>query len=203
MKPSTALAAALQLLLALATASPLTASAQTTYKCTRTGSVFYSDRPCDTEVHGLAASGASAMPRLVPRESPTHWRFMTPACRQRAERIRDFREQVAGGPEGTGPYQRLAAEEELYGEECTDDESQALDRAEKLQSDHRATRRAELLQQRAEEARIELTLAQCNEMRRIRDNRQSRLDTMTVGERADFERFESAFVSRCQRVAPR
>jgi hypothetical protein len=40
-------------------------------------------------------------------------------------------------------------------------------------------------------------------MRAIREAKRQRLHSMTPGERSDFDRFQSAFSSRCEGVVPR
>lgn len=178
------LAGALQALLALP------AQAQTAYKCTRAGSTYYSDRPCEGE-----SKPVFDPIRPVRPESPAHWRHLSGPCRQLAERVQRVR-QAAGSDGSDSTQDHLQREQELYNEQCWDDEQRARQRLVDLARDERE--RTLALQQQSD-----TVLELCSEMRRIRELRRPRLPAMTAGERADFERFEANFNRRCNGVLPR
>ena len=67
----------------------------------------------------------------------------------------------------------------------------------------RSQQRSALIAKEAEKERAATDKVQCAEMRAIRDAKRQRQDSMTPGERSDFDRFQSAFSSRCEGVVPR
>jgi hypothetical protein len=188
------LAAALLVLL-FAGWSP--AWAQPAYKCVQGGTVRYSDRPCES-------AGSKAVGTVVPSTTarpdaqggaPSHWRYLSAACRQQAESLQRLQEQLASG-ETAELYQRLATLQEHYDARCQEEEYRARERAAQLL-------RAETEQRHAEQEAQRREAEQCIEMRRILDARRAQLATMSAGERADLKRFEANFAARCQRAAQR
>lgn len=127
----------------------------------------------------------------------SYFAYLSPPCQRQAETIRQLLRQhdtarsVVVTPELRSS---ISAETERYRVLCADDERQA--RAAATQSMH-----AEANRQRAEQQRLATQLALCEEMRRLRDSKQARWDSLTPGERADHERFVTNFTERCRGVA--
>lgn len=163
--------------------------AQTAYKCTRAGTLYYSDRPCEGE-----GKPVFDPIRPVRPESPAHWKHLGADCRQQAERVQRLRQVAAEG--GERSHELLQQEQDHYNELCYEDDQRARQRLVDLARDERER----LL---AVQQQVDSVLQVCTEMRRLRDLRRPRLPSMTAGERTDFERFEANFNRRCTGVLPR
>ncbi|NUZ07675.1 hypothetical protein [Piscinibacter koreensis] len=84
-----------------------------------------------------------------------------------------------------------------YSQQCADDEARARHRYTELQG----AKRVELMQQeraqKSEQDRQRLAQEQCDEMYRIVALKRKKVPEMNSGERADFERFQENWRSRC------
>jgi hypothetical protein len=195
-------------LLALTAAWPAVASAQAAYKCTRDGSTFYSDRPCATDAKSLVATQPSngslpPTPQRSRADPQAYKRYMSPTCRNLGDTVARLQQLAMNADEEAPARHRLEAEATRYNDNCYADERQARERVGLEARDSRDRQRAEQEAERAAQQQLTLSLAQCNEMRRIRDQRRAQLATLSPGERGDFERFEANFASRCTNLAPR
>lgn len=87
-----------------------------------------------------------------------------------------------------------------YRDNCADEESLAMQRAQNERSGQRKRQfeetRAERMEREREEQRAALHVQQCRESRRILDTKRARTD-LTPGEKTDLARFEENFRSRC------
>jgi Domain of unknown function (DUF4124) len=187
------------------------AAAQTAYKCTRDGSTYYSDRPCPgdgktvTTVQPTQPAQGSTPPRSRRggADQQELLRYLGPHCRGKATNILWLQQQATRADDDSRMHQRLEQELMDYNENCAADEQQALEKMSRKSNEVRERERAQQEAERAAQQQLTLSLAQCTEMRRIRDQRRSQLATLTAGERGDFERFEANFASRCANLAAR
>jgi hypothetical protein len=183
-------------------------NAQSTYKCGASGSIYYSDRPCPADTK--AAVVASTLPPPVPAQPAVDLRteyiaYLGPECRSLKGSINALQGARSTAVRSDWELRRrqMADLLERYRGQCLEQERRALSRVYELDQAQRAQQRAEFAQRQAEQNRQAAEKDQCLEMRRIRQAKRQRVDTMSAGERADFERFETAFAARCEGVAMR
>lgn len=176
---------------------PQTASAQTMYRCKApNGSAVLSDRPCPGEPLPTTTPIYRSQPLSSSRRYdddyrlPDHYAHMSAGCQQIHDAIR------------TGPSRGLKAET-LHGlrkewvQKCSEDEAIAYRR---LREERRQAYSQRLQDEKAEQTQLEAEerrRAQCGEMRLSLSQRRARMDAMTPGERADLERFEKNYTTRC------
>ncbi|HEY5325181.1 MAG TPA: hypothetical protein VIK58_20310 [Caldimonas sp.] len=183
----------------LAGAAPA-ASAQSTYLCTSNGRTWQSVQPC--------SDGTAAPPRtvIVPRSEPRlpplpgeakpadkateYLQFQNPRCAELSEGVR------TGASRGLS---RATQQEllETYRQQCAGEESRARTLLQDERNRQRDAREREERAARLELDRDKLNREQCAEMKRILQSKRQRLETMTPGERSDFERFEATWRGRC------
>lgn len=181
-------------------------AAQSTYKCSTSGSTYYSDRPCPADTKAAAVT----LPQPVPSQPAVDLRteyiaYLGPECRSLKESINALQGARSSGLRSDWELKRrqMADLLERYRGQCLEQERRALSRVHELDQAQRAQQRAAFVQKQAEQERQAAEKDQCLEMRRIRQGKRQRLDSMSAGEKADFERFEAAFVARCEGVAAR
>jgi hypothetical protein len=187
------------LLLALALAAAGQAPAQRTlYRCVVDGKTSLSDRPCsDGRSASFAAIGPARETRATATTMPSvskatpYLDYLSPICADLNEGMR------TGAARGLGP-RALSELHNSYRERCSEDDQAARKRFADDQAKKRDVRNDELLAEKRERDQVKLTREQCDEMYRIAHGRRKKLDAMSAGERADFERFEENRKSRCQ-----
>ena len=175
------------------------AAQRTLYRCTVDGRTSLSDRPCSggPPQTGLAAIGPAREARASYTSTPTvskaadYLEYLSPLCAELNEGMRN------GPARGLGP-RALAELHGSYRDRCSDDDQAARKRFAEEQTKKRDARHGELLAEKRERDRIAATREQCDEMYRIVHGRRKKVETMSVGERADFERFEANWKARCQ-----
>ena len=174
------------------------ASAQRTlYRCNANGQTVMSDRPCTGEAAaGLTGIGPErerrstlALPTAVGKAAD-YLEYLSPLCAELNEGMRN------GPARGLGPRALLELHQS-YRERCGEEDQAARKRFAEAQQKRREARNDELVAEKRERDQARLTREQCDEMYRIVHGRRKKLDTMTTGERADFERFEANWKSRC------
>ena len=87
---------------------------------------------------------------------------------------------------------------EAYGQQCADEAARARALLSEERARQRDAREREERSARLELDRDKLNREQCAEMKRILQTKRQRLETMTPGERGDFDRFEATWRGRCQ-----
>ena len=137
-------------------------------------------------------------PRLSPlpgeirpiEKPPEHLQFQSPRCAELSEAVR------TGASRGLG---RQAQQElqDTYRQQCVDEESRARNLLRDERNRQRDAREREERSTRLELDREKLNRDQCAEMKRILQSKRQRLESMTAGERGDFERFEATWRTRC------
>jgi hypothetical protein len=190
----TLIAAGLGLLL-LACAGP--GWAQKAYKCRKGDTVYYADKPCPEDAGAAGTVDAPAPPARV-----VDYRvYMRSECRSLDDAIRYYQDNYTTTRAATSVRRReLSRLRDAYQAECSEEEQLARQLAKVNQppSASRDQRREELKAQRDERLRLEKSLAQCKDMRQVRESKRARLESMTAPERAEFEHFEANFAERCQ-----
>ena len=177
------------------------APGQAMYRCTSAGGGAYlSDRPCDTTPRAtLRAFGpvpeqpSYGQSYYGPQmnKAPEILPYLSPECAQLNDAVR------------TGPARGLkgASMTELvedYRRRCGEDEQLAHQKLQQAKRDDREQRQQALASQKAEQARAQLSVDQCNEMLRNLAARRQRAAAMTPGERGDLELFEANYKARCK-----
>lgn len=185
------------------------AQAQTqTYRCTSVSGSYYSNRPCPiqggTKLGVIGPAPEAAAPSTTGRHpglsrpigrAPEHQTHMSAECASLSDGMR------TAPSRGLHPS-TIAELRDDYQRRCAADESQARRRWAQDQQRERTGREQKQAQAQAQTEREvvlqQRTFAQCGEMRRIIQNKNERLATMTAGEVADLRRFEANFAERCQ-----
>jgi hypothetical protein len=176
------------------------ASAQqrTMYRCTVDGKTAWSDRPCAAGAPALGSigperesrsAGMTSMP-MVPKAA-NYIEYLSPLCAELNEGMRN------GPARGLGA-RALYELHSSYRERCSDDDQAARKRFAEEQAKRREAANNEQMAEKRERDMIKVSREQCDEMYRIVHTRRKKLDTMTPGERADFDRFEANWKSRCR-----
>ena len=187
---------------------PVMVFAQSTFKCQSASGVYYSDRPCAPDAKTAAAT--STLPKPVPTHLALDTRtaflgYLSSECRQLNDTLRAL--QAAARPSVRSEWelhrQRVSDAVERYRGRCLEEERYALQRVSEADRQQREQQRSALIAKEAEKERAAIDKVQCAEMRAIRDAKRQRLDSMTPGERSDFDRFQSAFASRCEGMVSR
>ena len=167
-------------------------------------------RACPLAVHLLAGallagalSFAQAQERVVidPRSDPRLRPLpldrtgqppaQNPRCAELIEAIR------AGAAKGAD-RSTLLGMSDAYRQQCGDEAARAKSLPLEERNRQREVREREERTARLELDRDKLNREQCAEMKRILQSKRQRLETMTPGERGDFERFEATWKARCQ-----
>ncbi len=181
--------------------SGVPASAQTSYTCTLNGRSWSSDQPCDFNSPPPPARTVitpRSDPRLPPlpgegrpvEKAPDYLQFQSPRCAELSDGVRT----AASRGLGITAQREL---QEVYRQQCSDEESRARRLLQDERNRQRDAREREERAARLELDREKLNREQCAEMKRILQSKRQRLDTMTPGERGDFERFEATWRTRC------
>ena len=197
LKPDVVLAAAIL----AGSALPLTdATAQTMHRCSQDGRIYLSDRPCGGEVRpspSVGAIGPARDPRSMrsvytpgPPKAATNLSYLSPQCSELKEGMRN------GPARGLGS-RAMRELQTNYQTLCADDERIASRRMHEDQQREAELRVREERARKLDETRQAISREQCDEMWRIVHSRRQRVGSMAPGERADFDRFESAWRERC------
>lgn len=187
---------------------PAQAQTQTMYRCKGSnGTPVLSDRPCAGDPLPSTQVPDRALPnpplgyhdpdpyrrrsRQVDRYSvPQYYEYLSAGCRQLHDAIRT-------APTRGLSYATIGELQKEWAQKCHEDVDLAIRQMEmqRLQAVTARRREEQALQaQREAEAQRQ---AQCGEMRLALKQRRERLDSMTPGERGDFERFERNYAERC------
>jgi hypothetical protein len=176
------------------------ASAQSATLCSSDGRSYPSDQPCavrpSTSLRSVgpereARRSSSSYESASVYKAGEHLQYQSPRCSEMSEGIRN------GPARGLG----RAAQQELqesYRRLCSDDESNARKRLSEEKGRQRESREREDKTAKAEQDRQKLGREQCDEMYRIVSGKRKRVESMTSGERGDFERFEATWKERCR-----
>lgn len=176
------------------------ASAQTTYRCSNGGSVYFSDKPCNNS--GKLGVMAAAPTR---QEWQPNDRSYTPQLPKAAEHLAYLSGECASLNEAvrTAPSRGLRGQAltdlyATYRDKCSEEDTEARRRLYQQKSTERSERQAEQRAQQQAQAQVALGKEQCQEMLRILHGKRQRIDTLTDGEKRDLQLFESNYEGRCK-----
>jgi hypothetical protein len=181
-------AAGLMLLSAITGMAP--AHAQAVFKCKHPdGSTFFSDRDC-------GGSEKLSQPQDAARKATgplSVEQFLSPRC----QRLRAaLHRRMSAGYDDDGAERTNRSNE--YESLCRAEEQDAQERLYQRQHDLREQERQAIRAREEARQRQVREQAQCVELGKIIRARQAQLNSMTPGERSDFERSRTAFMQRCQ-----
>ena len=174
--------------------------AQSSWLCSANGRTWSSPQPCPegaaSQQRTMVQPRSEARLPPLPGERgsvdrpPAHQQFQSQRCAELGEALR------TGSQRGLG---RSTMQElfEAYRQQCGDEEARARNLLLEERNRQRDVRERDERAARLEFDRDKLNREQCAEMKRILQTKRQRLETMTPGERADFERFEATWRSRC------
>lgn len=176
------------------------ASAQSGHLCSSDGRTYRSEQPCpgrpSTSLRSVGPqrearrSGSSSESASV-YKAGEHLQYQSPLCSEMSEGIRN------GPARGLGQTAQRELRES-YRSLCAEDESNAQKRLSEEKGRQREAREREEKTAKAEQDRHKLSREQCDEMYRIVSVKRKRLESMSSGERGDFERFEANWKERCR-----
>lgn len=169
--------------------------AQARYTCrTASGGYIVSDRPCGNAPSGIYYVPPLAQPAAqtyVPKigEAPEHQKYLSPQCSAMSDAIRT-------GPARGVRYETTAELQRNYQRQCGEEEYEARN---KMAAERREAKNQQKEAQQAVQAsqqRSQMAQQQCDESKRILYVKKRRTD-LTEGEKADLQRFEENYKSRC------
>jgi hypothetical protein len=174
------------------------ADAQVRYQCrTATGSIYISDRPCGSTgsvsppVYYGPTEQTPTYTRPLPGigEAPEYITYMSPRCSALNDALRTA--------SARGLDSRTQSEmHRNYQRECAEDESDARSRWAGERGEKKQMARSEAESAKRAQERTKLQQEQCAESKRILLTKRQRTD-LTEGERAELQRFEANYKTRC------
>lgn len=183
----------------LATLLPSAAFAQV-YRCSSGGAIYISDKPCGLVPEGKFGSigpvpdrQRDAQAPYTPSvgKAPEHQAYMSAPCASLSDAVR------------TGPARGLKAAtmnevRNEYQAKCQEEEHAAREQLSQQKSTERKERQSQQMAQQAERNAVTTSREQCNELLRILTGKRRQFDRMSAGEKADVQRFEENYNSRCR-----
>jgi hypothetical protein len=159
--------------------------------------MYLSDRPCGTA--GSSTPPVYYGPTEQPRtytppppsigEAPEYITYMSPRCSALHDALRTA--------SARGLDSRTQSEmRRNYQRECAEDESDARSRWARERGEQKQMARSEAESARRAQERTKLQQEQCEESKRILVTKRRRTD-LTEGEKAELQRFEANYKSRC------
>ena len=182
------------LLTACLLAATQAAYAQARYTCRLSnGSAYVSDRPCSTGTvyYGPDQSSQQRYETPIPRssEAPPHVMYMSPRCGSLHDAIRTARARGLTS-------ETISTMQKGYQRECAENESEAYSLLSQEKGEKAQQRRSEKQAEKEQRDRASLRDQQCGESKRILVTKRARTD-LNEGERAELQRFEANYRSRC------
>lgn len=187
------------LVVGLAALVPSLAAAQV-YRCSNGGATYISDRPCSGVPAGkLGVVGPTERNREAPSSSyvapvglaPEHQAFMNSECASLSDAIR------TGAARGL-KSQTIEDVRREYRNKCSEEDQAARQRMNQAKTAERNDRKSQQMAEEARQNAAATSRAQCDELLRILAGKRRQADGMNAGEKADFQRFEANYNSRCK-----
>jgi hypothetical protein len=176
------------------------AMSQAMYRCSNGSSTYISDRPCAGAPAGKLGAlapapsrGDYAAPSYSPPvgKAPDHLAYLSPPCASLNDAIRT-------GPARGLKSQAMSDLRNEYRNKCEDDEHSARQKVYEDKRERRDQAKAAQQAEQRDRQRAAANREQCQELLRILHGKRKQLDTMTPGEKADFQRFEASYQERCK-----
>lgn len=177
--------------------SAMAAHAQFRYTCTQEGRTYESSRPCPSTnvptyygpppVEQQRRTYTPPEPRI--EAAPPQIKYLSARCSSLHDALR------------TAPARGLKPEtietmRREYENACRDEEMEAREKLHNDKFSKVKQRKEEEIENRKAQERTALQVQQCGESKRILNAKRARTD-LTEGEKADLQRFEENFKSRC------
>jgi hypothetical protein len=170
------------------------------YHCNGDGYSWTSRVPCpntrrnEMRAYGGGAPAPGSTTSYAPPlpKAPDYLPYMSVECAQLNDAIR------TGPARGlqAGPMGDLQAD---YRKRCSDDESAARQQLREVEEAQKDQRQRAVASSQAEKTRATINSEQCYEMLRILHGKRQRAASMNDGEKADLQRFEDNYKTRCTR----
>lgn len=177
--------------------SAVAAQAQFRYTCTINGRTVESSSPCPSTT---APTYYGPQPPVERRSTytppPPRIEAAPPQMKYLSGRCSSLNDALRTAPARGLKYETIETMRREYDNECRDEEMEARER---LHNDKYAKvkqRREEEVENKKVQERTALQVQQCGESKRILASKRARTD-LTPGEKADLQRFEENFKSRC------
>lgn len=181
------------------------ASAQT-YRCVSGGTTYIADRPCQPvspQSNKLVSVGSLKSPSTYTssqssyyrgssqlEQAPAHQKYLSGACASMADAIRT-------APTRGINYQVISDLRREYDQKCKEEDRLARTQTyedERRESAEKVKQLESAKDARTAHAQVE---AQCNAMREVLASKRAKFDSMTPGEKTNFQTLQSSFNDRC------
>jgi hypothetical protein len=162
------------------------------YTCTSNGRTYASSHPCPTSgmvYYGPATTSGYEAPIPKVGQAPDTLKYLSPRCASLNDAIR------------TAPARGLKHEvinemHREYRQQCADNESEASARMSRERRENKQQLTEATKADQLDKERTAIREQQCGESKRILVTKRARTD-LTAGEKADLQRFEENYRSRC------
>ena len=164
------------------------------YTCTNNGRTYASSQPCPSSGPLYYGPVTTTTPSYEPRvskldQAPDTLKHLSPRCASLNDAIRT-------APARGLKHDVISDMRKEYREQCSEEESEARSKMSRERREDKQQRaEADKAEQRSRE-RTAIQQQQCGESKRILFTKRARTD-LTDGEKADLQRFEDNYRSRC------
>ena len=163
------------------------------YTCTANGRTYPSSQPCPTSgmvYYGPATSSPSYEPKMAKIEqAPDTLKYLSPRCASLNDAIRT-------APARGLKHEAISAMNREYRQLCPDEEGEAKSKLSRERREDKQQRAEASKADQQDRERTAIQAQQCGESKRILFAKRARTD-LSAGEKADLQRFEDNYRSRC------
>lgn len=163
------------------------------YTCTSNGRTYASSQPCPSSgplYYGPVTSTPSYEPRTAKLEqAPDTLKYLSPRCASLNDAIRT-------APARGLKHDVISAMNREYRQQCSEDEGEARSKMSRERREDKQQRAEANKAEQQDRERTAIQAQQCGESKRILFAKRARTD-LTAGEKADLQRFEDNYRSRC------
>lgn len=163
------------------------------YTCTSNGRSYASSHPCPSSgmvYYGPSTPSPSSEPKAAKIEqAPDTLKYLSPRCASLNDAIRT-------APARGLKYDTISQMKNEYEQQCSDSESEARTRMSREQRENKRQLSEASKVDQLDKERAAIRDQQCGESKRILFAKRARTD-LTAGEKADLQRFEENYRSRC------
>ncbi|MEO7640083.1 MAG: hypothetical protein ABIU07_01595 [Ramlibacter sp.] len=176
--------------------SALVAQAQFRYTCTANGRTYESASPCPSTTAPTYYGPAPVEQRRSYTPPAPKIEDAPPQMKYLGARCSSLNDALRTAPARGLKHETIATMRKTYDDECRDEEMEARDSLSKDKYAKVKQRKEDEVENRKTQDRSALQTQQCGESKRILNTKRARTD-LTDGEKADLQRFEENFKSRC------
>ncbi len=164
------------------------------YTCTSNGRTYASSHPCPSSgmvYYGPATTTTQSSESRVAKidQAPDTLKYLSPRCASLNDAIRT-------APARGLKYETISEMRKEYDQQCSDSERDARDQMSRERRQNKQQMTEESKASQADRERANIQAQQCGESKRILFAKRARTD-LTDGEKADLQRFEENYRSRC------